>query len=61
MGNTRTRVSLLQFASNTIFFSRASTKDLQNLKLIHLFYRQISRLRINLDKSTISGINTSQD
>ena len=36
-------------------------EDLQILKLILLVFGQFSRLRINLDKSTIFGINICQD
>ena len=60
VGRDRTRVSLLQFADDTIFFSKASLEHLQNLKIILLVFGQVSRLKINLEKSTISGINTRQ-
>ena len=53
MGRDRTRVSLLQFADDTNFFSKASPEHLQNLKLILLIFRQVSRLKINLEKNTI--------
>ena len=36
-------------------------EGLQNLKLTLLVFRQILRLKINLDKSILSGINTNQD
>ncbi|RVW96745.1 putative mitochondrial protein [Vitis vinifera] len=36
VGRDRTRVSLLQFADDTIFFSKASLEHLQNLKIILL-------------------------
>ena len=58
VGRDRTRVSLLQFADDTIFFSKASLDLLQNLKIILLVFGQVSGLKINLEKSTISGINT---
>lgn len=61
VGRDKIRVFDLQFAVDTIFFSRASIEDLQNLKLILLVYGKLSGLNINLDKSTLSGINTSQD
>ncbi|RVX02255.1 NAD-dependent malic enzyme 62 kDa isoform, mitochondrial [Vitis vinifera] len=56
VGRDRTRVSLLQFADDTIFFSKASLEHLQNLKIIFLVFRQVSGLKINLEKSTISGL-----
>ena len=61
VGRDRTRVSLFQFADDTIFFSKASMEHLQNLKIILLVFGQVSRLKINLEKSTISGINTRQE
>nr|CAN75609.1 hypothetical protein VITISV_002943 [Vitis vinifera] len=61
VGRDRTRVSLLQFADDTIFFSKASLDLLQNLKIILLVFGQVSGLKINLEKSTISGINTRQE
>lgn len=59
VGRDRIIVSHLQFAKDTIFFSRASMEDLQNLKLILLVYGNTSWLTINLDKSILSRINTS--
>ena len=41
VGRDRTRVSLLQFANDTIFFSKVSPGHLQNLKLILLVFRQV--------------------
>ena len=37
VGRDRTRVSLLQFVDDTIFFSKASLEHLQNLKIILWF------------------------
>ncbi|RVX16267.1 putative mitochondrial protein [Vitis vinifera] len=42
VGRDRTRVSLLQFADDTIFFSKASLDLLQNLKIILLVFGQVS-------------------
>ena len=61
VGRDRTRVFLLQFADDTIFFSKASMEHLQNLKIILLVFGQVSGLKINLEKNTISGINTRQE
>ncbi|KAJ9685197.1 hypothetical protein PVL29_017290 [Vitis rotundifolia] len=60
VGRDRTRVSLLQFADDTIFFSKASLEHLQNLKIILLVFGQVLGLKINLE-NTISGINTGQE
>ena len=61
MGRNRTRVSHLQFADDTIFFSKASFKELYSFKLILLVFGRLSGLRINLNKSTLLGINIRQD
>ena len=42
VGRDRTRVSLLQFADDTIFISKASLDLLQNLKIILLVFGQVS-------------------
>ena len=54
VGRNRTRVS-------TIFFSSAHVEELQTLKIILLVFGQISGLKVNLDKSTLYGINLDQD
>ena len=61
VGRNRTRVSHLQFADDTIFFSKASFKELYSFKLILLVFGRLSGLRINLNKSTLLGINIRQD
>ncbi|KAJ9671271.1 hypothetical protein PVL29_027318 [Vitis rotundifolia] len=61
VGRDRTRVSMLQFADDTIFFSKASLEHLQNLKFILLVFGQVSGLKINLEKSSISGINIGSE
>ena len=61
VSRNRFKVSHLQFVTDTIFFSRASIEDLRNLKLILLVFENISRSKINLDKTTLARINTSQD
>ena len=58
---SRTRAWHLQYADDTIFFSRAYMEDLQNIKLILLVFGHISRLKINLDKSTLTGIPMNQN
>ena len=58
VGRDRTRVSLLQFADDIIFFFNDSLEHLQNLKIILLVFGQVFGLKINLEKNTISGINT---
>ncbi|RVX05721.1 Transposon TX1 uncharacterized 149 kDa protein [Vitis vinifera] len=55
-GMQRVGLRLLEFADDTIFFSKASMEHLQNLKIILLVFGQVSGLKINLEKSTISGL-----
>ncbi|WJZ97307.1 hypothetical protein VitviT2T_015918 [Vitis vinifera] len=57
VGRNRTRVSHLQFADDTIFFSNTREEDLQTLKSLLLAFGHISGLKVNLDKSNIYGIN----
>ena len=61
VGRNRIKVSHLPFADDTIFFSKASFEELHSLKLILLVFGRLSRLRINLNKSTLLGINISLD
>ncbi|RVW91367.1 hypothetical protein CK203_035379 [Vitis vinifera] len=55
------RVSHLQFADDTIFFSNTSEEELQTLKSLLLVFGHISGLKANLDKSNIYGINLEQN
>ena len=50
----------LQFANDTIFFSRASLEELQKSQVNIADFRCLSGPRIYLDKSTLFGINTNQ-
>ncbi|RVX22620.1 putative ribonuclease H protein [Vitis vinifera] len=61
VGRNRTRVSHLQFADDTIFFSNSREEDLLTLKSVLLVFGHISGLKVNLDKSNIYGINLGQD
>lgn len=61
VGRSSIRISHLQFAGDTIFFSRAYMEELHNLNIILLVFGQISSLKINLNKSTLSGINMNED
>ena len=61
VGRYRTKVSILPFANDTIFFSKALLELLQNLKIILLVFRQVLCLKRNLEKSSIVGINTNQE
>ena len=57
----KTRVSHLQFANDTIFFSSTREEDMLTLKSVLLVFGHISRLKVNLDKSNIYGINLEQN
>ncbi|KAJ9698883.1 hypothetical protein PVL29_007787 [Vitis rotundifolia] len=61
VGRNRTRVSHLQFADDTIFFSSTQEEDMLTLKSVLLVFGHISGLKVNLDKSNIYGINLGQD
>ena len=61
VGRIRTRVSHLQFADDTIFFSSTREKDLQTLKSVLLVFGHIFGLKVNLDKSNIYDINHEQN
>ena len=47
--------------SVVIFFSRASLEDLETLKIILVVFGHIFRLKVNLEKSILSGINIDLD
>ena len=47
VGRNRTRVSILQFAEDTILFSKASLEHSQNLKIILLVFGHVSGLKVN--------------
>ena len=60
VGRNKTRVTHLQFADDTIFFSNTREEDLQTLKSLLLVFGHISGLKVNLDKSSIYDINLDQ-
>ena len=61
VGRNRTRVSHLQFADDTIFFSSTREEDMPTLNSVLLVFRHISGLKVNLDKSNVYGINLEQN
>ena len=60
VGRNKTRVSHLQFADDTIFFFNTREEELQTLKSLLLVFGHISGLKVNLDRSSIYGINLDQ-
>jgi hypothetical protein len=51
----------LQYADDTILFSKAEESALENLKCILMWYEQISGMRINFHKSEVIPINVEED
>jgi hypothetical protein len=47
----------LQYADDTILFSKAEESVLRNLKCVLMWYEQISSMRINFNKSEIVPLN----
>ena len=61
VGWNRIRVSHLQFADDTVFFSSTREEDMMTLKSVLLVFGHISGLKVNLDKSNIYDINLEQN
>ena len=61
VGRNRTGVTHMQFTDDTIFFSNTCEEELQTLKSLLLVFGHISRLKVNLDKSNIYGIDLEQN
>ncbi|RVW46162.1 Transposon TX1 uncharacterized 149 kDa protein [Vitis vinifera] len=57
VGRNKTRVSHLQFADDTIFFSNTCEEELQTLKSLLLVFGHIFGLKVNLEKSLPLGGN----
>ena len=56
MGKSRARASICNSQTIPFFFSRVSMEKLQSLEPILLVFGHVSGLKINLDKSTLFGI-----
>lgn len=57
VGRSGATFSHLQFANNTIFFSRACWEELDTLKIILVVFGYIYGIKVNLEKSTLFSIN----
>lgn len=58
VGRSNVKISQLKFADDTLFFSSLEEESLSNLStILDIFFCLISGLKVNLDKSTILGIN----
>ena len=55
------RLSLLQYADDTIIMVEGSASDITNLKFLLLCFQQMSGLRVNFDKSAVMVLGYSQD
>ncbi|KAE8729704.1 Cysteine synthase D1 isoform 1 [Hibiscus syriacus] len=55
------KLSHLQFADDLIIFSKASIRDLKNIRRVLLIYELLVGLKINLVKSIIFGINVEEE
>lgn len=53
--------SLLQYADDTIIMVEGSEDDIINLKFLLLCFQQMSRLKINFDKSEVMILGYSPD
>jgi hypothetical protein len=51
----------LQYADDTILFSKAEESTLRNLKCVLMWYEQISGMRINFHKSELAPLNLEID
>ena len=55
------RISLLEYADDTIIMVEGSQSDISNLKFLLLCFQQMSGLRINFDKSEVMVLGYTQD
>jgi hypothetical protein len=51
----------LQYADDTILFSKAKDSALRNLKCILMWYGQLSEMRVNFHKSEVVFMNLEVD
>ncbi|XP_039006643.1 uncharacterized protein LOC120134243 [Hibiscus syriacus] len=54
-------LSHLQFADDLIIFSKATVRDLKNVRRVLLIFELMTGLQLNLSKSKIFGINVDTD
>ena len=60
VGRDKVRVSMLQYADDTLFFCKANTKSIFNIKAILQCFELSYGLRVNFSKSRIGGLGLSQ-
>ena len=56
MGRNGVSLSHLQFAEDTIVFSKAEIDNLRNIKRFFQCFKDISRLKINFAKCVVCGV-----
>lgn len=60
MGKDGIEVSHIQFADDTLLFSDGSSKMIENWKVFLSFYEKASGMSINMEKSSIIGLNMDE-
>lgn len=60
MGSGKLKISILQFADDTIFFLKECTRDAIKLKVILRCFDLVARLKVNFYKSRLAGVNVDQ-
>ena len=55
IGERKTKVSMLQFADGTLFFSKANLQSLLVVKATLMCFELASRLKVNYSKSKAGG------
>jgi hypothetical protein len=61
VGNSDLVVSHLQYADDTLCIGEASIANLWSLKTLLRGFKMCSGLKINFSKSSLIGVNVSQD
>ena len=61
VGEKRVKVSMLQYADDTLFFSKASIQSVLNLKAILKCFELASGLKVNYSKSKVGGVGVNSN
>ena len=61
VGRNETKVNMLQFADDTLFFCKPSLNNVGVIKSILRFFELASRLRINFHKGKLGGVGVGDD
>ena len=60
IGEKKVKVNMLQYADDTLFFCKATTKSMLNIKAILNFFELASSLKVNFLKSSIRRVGVDQ-